>query len=267
MQKLILFEQGLVPVYQTDTGGYVVNGRELWKGLNVKSRFNDWVRNRFADCEAVENEDFQAVTKNLVNGGKQTEYIIKLDTAKEMAMLERNEIGKQVRKYFIAIEKKSKQNSLDVSTLSPELQMFKQIFDSVARTQLAQKQQQQALDNMDKRIEGIKEVVALNPNDWRKDTAALINKMARKAGGNEHIQAFRKESYELLNKRFGVALSIRLTNKKKTLALNGVCKSKVDKCNFLDVIADDKKLIEGYIAIIKEMAVKYGVYQENEQVS
>lgn len=64
--------------------------------------------------------------------------------------------------------------------------------------------------------------------------------------------------YKLLEQRMGVALGIRLTNKKKTMALNGVCKSKIDKLNQLDVIADDKKLIEGYIAIVKEMAIKHG---------
>lgn len=62
-----------------------------------------------------------------------------------------------------------------------------------------------------------------------------------------------------------VALGIRLTNKKKTYAMNGVCKSKIDKLNQLDVIADDPKLIEGYIAIIKEMAVKYGVSLEERR--
>ena len=43
------------------------------------------------------------------------------------------------------------------------------------------------------------------------------------------------------------------------MALNGASKSKIDSLNHLDAIADDKKLIEGYIAIIKEMAIKYGV--------
>ena len=39
---------------------------------------------------------------------------------------------------------------------------------------------------------------------------------------------------------------------------SGISKSKQDKVNYLDVIDDDKKLIEGYIAIVKEMAIKYG---------
>ena len=41
--------------------------------------------------------------------------------------------------------------------------------------------------------------------------------------------------------------------------MNGVSKSKIDKLNQLDVIADDKKLIQGYVSVIKDMAIKYGV--------
>ena len=43
------------------------------------------------------------------------------------------------------------------------------------------------------------------------------------------------------------------------MADEGVCKSKRDKLNRVDVIADDKKLIEIYVAIVKETAVKYGL--------
>ncbi len=119
MNELKVIENELVPVYETSTGEKVVYGTELHKVLEVKSRFNDWIKNRLNDCEALEKEDFDTLTKNLVNGGKQKEYIIKLDIAKEMAMLERNDKGKQVRRYFIQIEKKYKSNALD--NLSTEL--------------------------------------------------------------------------------------------------------------------------------------------------
>lgn len=106
---LKLIENELVPVYETDKGEKVVYGSELHAVLEVKSRFNDWITNKIKDCEATENEDFESFTKILVKGGRpQKEYIIKLDTAKEMAMLERNEKGKQVRRYFIQVEKKYK---------------------------------------------------------------------------------------------------------------------------------------------------------------
>lgn len=107
-------------------------------------------------------------------------------------------------------------------------------------------------------LKDIREIVALCPNDWRKETASLIVKMARALGGNEHIRDIRAESYALLNKRMNVNVEIRLTRKRQRMAEEGVRKSVRDKLNPLDVIAEDKKLIEGYIAIIKEMAIKYG---------
>lgn len=119
-RDLRIIENELVPVYETSEGEKVVYGTELYAVLEAKSKFADWVKNRLKDCDALDNEDFQSFSKILEKGGRpQTEYIIKLDTAKEMAMLERNEKGKQVRRYFIQIEKKYKENSL--ADLSPEL--------------------------------------------------------------------------------------------------------------------------------------------------
>lgn len=125
MQNLTVIENELVPVYETSTGEKVVYGSELHKVLEAKSKFADWIKNRLNDCEAMENEDFQTFSKKLEKGRPSVDYIIKLDTAKEMAMLERNEKGKQVRRYFIQIEKKykEKQHQLaDLSDLSVELQ-------------------------------------------------------------------------------------------------------------------------------------------------
>lgn len=107
--------------------------------------------------------------------------------------------------------------------------------------------------------EKIKEVVSLDTTSWRSETQSLIAKIARNQGGFEHINLLKSESYELLNKRFGVNLEIRLTNKKRRMALEGVSKSKIDKINNLDVISEDKKLIEGYVVIVKDMAIKYGI--------
>ena len=109
MQKVTLIENELVPIYKTSTGEKVVYGTELYEVLGVRSNYRDWVRNRLNDCEATENEDFQIFAKFLAKGRPSQEHIIKLDTAKEMAMLERNEKGKQVRRYFIEFEKKYKE--------------------------------------------------------------------------------------------------------------------------------------------------------------
>lgn len=142
--------------------------------------------------------------------------------------------------------------NLLASNLSPQLQVL-------IKLELKQKEQEQQIAEVNQRVDDIRDVVALSPNDWRKDTARLINKMALSMGGYEHVKPIRTESYRLLDERMGVDLNCRLTNKRRRMADEGVCKSKRDKVNQLDVIADDKKLIEGYVAIIKEMSIKYGV--------
>jgi len=147
----------------------------------------------------------------------------------------------------------SKFNQMEHQTLPALTQA--QIIAAVA--QQAADQEQKILKLSDE-VQGIRDVVALNPHDWRKDSSALLSKMALKLGGYEHLKDIRAESYKLLDERFGVDLQCRLTNKRRRMADEGVCKSKRDKLNQLDVIGDDKKLIEGYVAIVKEMAIKYG---------
>lgn len=154
-----------------------------------------------------------------------------------------------------------KEDSINRQQLSPQMQLMNMLVESMSKNELEQKRRAEKLEQLDVKVASIKEVVALNPTQWRKDSASIINKIAKDLGGYEHIKPIRDEIYRLLEQRMGVALNIRLTNKKKTMSLNGVCKSKIDKLNQLDVIADDKKLIEGYIAIVKEMAVKYGATQ------
>lgn len=136
--------------------------------------------------------------------------------------------------------------------LSPQLQLL-------INMEMKQKEHDQKLEELGSKVDSIKEVVTLRPNAWRKESSNIINRIAQSLGGYEHIKLIREESYRALEERMHVALNIRLANKKKTNALNGMCKSKLDKLNQLDVIADDPKLIEGYIAIIKEMAIKYGL--------
>lgn len=152
-----------------------------------------------------------------------------------------------------------KETSVQVNELSPELQMFKQIFDSVAAQQLKQKEQDEKLTRLDGKVESIKDVIAMDPNDWKEASRKIVNAIALSMGGYEHVRDVRAESYRLLDERMGTSLARRLTNKRQRMADEGVCKSKRDKLTKVDVIADDKKLIQGYAAVVKDMAIKYGV--------
>ncbi|MFK5708647.1 Rha family transcriptional regulator [Lysinibacillus boronitolerans] len=110
--------------------------------------------------------------------------------------------------------------------------------------------------------DNIAEIVALNPTEWRKKTTTILNKIALARGGFEEYRKVRNESYQVLDERARCKLDIRLTNRKKEMALNGATKAKLDKVSKLDVIADDTRLTEIYLAIVKEMAIKHQIKVE-----
>lgn len=110
--------------------------------------------------------------------------------------------------------------------------------------------------------DNIAEIVALTPTEWRKKTTTLLNKIALARGGFEEYRKVRNESYQVLDERARCKLDIRLTNRKKEMALNGATKAKIDKVSKLDVIADDARLTEIYLAIVKEMAIKHQIKVE-----
>jgi len=108
-------------------------------------------------------------------------------------------------------------------------------------------------------IQGIREITGLSSIEWKTDSKNLIVKIAHKLGGNQFIQDVYKEIYTNLERRASCQLSIRRTNKQKKMALEGANKSKINAVNKLDIIGEDKKILECFLAIVKELAIKYGV--------
>ena len=88
-----------------------VNARELHKFLESKQDFSTWIKNRIKDYGFLENQDYILLHKkmeqeeNSHGGNNKVEYYISLDMAKELSMVERNEKGRQARRYFIECEK------------------------------------------------------------------------------------------------------------------------------------------------------------------
>ena len=85
----------------------VVSGRELHKVLKVETPYRIWFP-RMCEYGFTENVDYISLEQNCTKpkGGRpEVNHAIKLDMAKEIAMLQRNENGKKVRQYFIQVEK------------------------------------------------------------------------------------------------------------------------------------------------------------------
>lgn len=85
-------------------GQQVVSARELHEFLESKQDFSNWIQNRIKKYGFVEGTDFTTFNK-IIERAKRIEYALTTGTAKEIAMVEGNDKGKQARQYFIACEK------------------------------------------------------------------------------------------------------------------------------------------------------------------
>lgn len=105
-------ENPLIPVFPSSTNAMqadqpLCNARDLHSALKVDTRFNDWIDRRIEEYGFVEGEDYYSKLSNRSGGtpGKRrTDYHLTLDMAKELAMIENNEVGRKVRRYFIRAE-------------------------------------------------------------------------------------------------------------------------------------------------------------------
>lgn len=84
------------------------NARELHSFVESKQQYSHWISDRITDYGFVQDEDYIIVTERTA-GRPRKEYHITLDMGKELAMVERNEKGRQIRKYFIECERKMKE--------------------------------------------------------------------------------------------------------------------------------------------------------------
>ncbi|WP_169753607.1 antA/AntB antirepressor family protein [Campylobacter mucosalis] len=123
----------LIPIGKTKLNGAEinsVNARDLHEVLESKYQFADWIKTRLDEVDAIENIDYIIVSEKsetMSEAGRKAsikkEYILTIDIAKEIAMLERNEIGKKVRRYFIEVEKAYKTQFAIPKNLSEALRL------------------------------------------------------------------------------------------------------------------------------------------------
>ena len=81
-----------------------VSARDLHEALEVKTQFKDWFP-RMCEYGFEDGKDFCSFLSESTGGRPSQDAQITVDMAKEIAMLQRTEKGKEVRKYFIQVEK------------------------------------------------------------------------------------------------------------------------------------------------------------------
>ena len=123
----------LVPVFAGTLAGtpaQLCNARDLHAALGVGRDFATWIKERIAEYGFAEAEDFVTVTAPPIRGagnrGKRIDYHLALDMAKELAMIENNEIGRNIRRYLIALEKQARQQPTPPALPAPETEIDRQ---------------------------------------------------------------------------------------------------------------------------------------------
>lgn len=131
------------PFIEVELNGKIqlgVNARDLHKMLEVKTDFSDWIKRRIKQCKFEENFDYVVILKkeeNLKGGRPVTDYIISVDMTKHLGMMERNEKGHEIRKYFIEQEEMARhlKDGLQVriGQLSAQVEMITQSLSEAGR--------------------------------------------------------------------------------------------------------------------------------------
>jgi len=128
----IIMSNNLIPIASRLIKGCptkTVQARKLYEFLEVGRDYSTWIKGRIEEYGFVENEDFCLIKKSNKNtspqnGGKlgrpTIDHFLTLDTAKELAMVERNEKGREARRYFIECEKQLQSVQDSVKAQEPE---------------------------------------------------------------------------------------------------------------------------------------------------
>jgi len=80
-----------------------VLGRDLHEVLEIKTAYKDWFP-RMCEYGFIEGEDFCSILSKSTGGRPSTDHQLTIDMAKELCMIQRTDIGRQFRQYFISIE-------------------------------------------------------------------------------------------------------------------------------------------------------------------
>ena len=134
MSALITIQTAVIGMEEVNS----VNARDLHTVLEIKKDFSDWIKRQISTLNLIENEDyivFPQKGENLKGGRPSKEYILTIDAAKHIAMASRTKRGREVRAYFIEVEKNFKIGLGQYKALeSQKLELQKKYYEQLELT-------------------------------------------------------------------------------------------------------------------------------------
>ena len=148
----------LIPINQTKFDNQIkqtINARDLHSFLESKQDFSTWIKNRLNDFE--ENIDYISLHKIMereIGATKRIEYFLTIETAKHLSMLEKNDKGKEIRRYFIAKEKEANEKQIALPTTYKEaLKSLVAEIEEKEKIQIELNQSKETLQNISQKKE------------------------------------------------------------------------------------------------------------------
>lgn len=237
----------------------MTTARALYEFLELaQGQFARWAK---ANIEAnefyEENKDwwgFDIVS----NGNNCKDYRLTTDFAKHLSMESHSARGKEARQYFITIEDRAKQEVINRSQLSPQMQMVMQMAESMARQELEQKRQSEKVNRIEQTVSNMKEIFTEPIGDWKADINAKVRNISAKSGID--YQTLYNQMYGELENEAHCVLARLQGNKIKRMEDAGNTKTAIrEGTTKIAVIFDNARLRVIFENIVRRYAMRYCV--------
>lgn len=237
----------------------MTTARALYEFLSgEKSHFARWAKTNIEENEFYEeNKDWWGFA-TMANGNECKDYRLTTDFAKHLSMESHSARGKEARQYFITIEDRTKQEVINRSQLSPQMQMVMQMAESMARQELEQKKQAEQVQKLESTVTNMKEIFTEPIRDWKADINAKVRNISAKSGID--YQTLYNQMYGELENEAHCVLSRLQSNKIKRMEDAGNTKTAIKEgTTKIAVIFDNVRLRVIFENIVRRYAMRYCV--------
>lgn len=235
----------------------MTTARALYEFLELaQGQFSRWAK---ANIEAnefyEENKDwwgFDIVS----NGNNCKDYRLTTDFAKHLSMESHSARGKEARQYFITIESRVKQEVINRSQLSPQMQIVMKMAESMAMQELEQKRQAEKVNRIEQTVYNMKDIFTKPIGDWKSEINARVREISVKSG--VEYQALYGQLYGELETTAHCSLKTLQENKRKRMEKAGNTKTAIkDGTTKIAIVYEKPQLKAIFEGIVKNYAMRY----------
>lgn len=235
----------------------MTTARKLYAFLELANgQFSRWAKTNITENEfAEENVDYWGFDIN-VEGNITKDFKLTAHFAKKLSCKGNGEHAEQAREYFTRVEERTKQLAIDRSRLSPQMQMMMSMAENMARQELEQKRQAKQIDEVEKRVDNMREIFTMPIGDWKADINKRVREISIKSGID--FQEVYSMMYGELENTAHCSLKRLADNKRVRMEKAGNTKTAIKNATTkIAVIYDNHKLKAIFENIVKRYSMKY----------